>query len=295
MIDKVCSLEQAISTIHDGDVVALQGGPTQCTPMALVRQLIKAGRTDLHVVCMISGLAVDWLAAAGALRKVTFAAISMEHFGLCRQFRRGVESGAIDVEELSENALLARLAAGARGVPFGLTRGLLGTDLVARSPDTLRMVPDPFGGPPALACRALVPDVALFHAHRADRRGNLASHPAAGYPAFTSLARAARRVIATVEEIVGSDELRRAPDRSIIPGFAVDAVVPVQRGAHPTSLFPDYGYDADLFGEWVAASGDDERARAFLARYVHGPGSHKEYLALVNHGQFPALDQWSGA
>ena len=64
---------------------------------------------------MISGLAVDWLAAAGALRKVTFAAISMEHFGLCLAIRRGVESGAIDVEELSENALLARLAAGARG------------------------------------------------------------------------------------------------------------------------------------------------------------------------------------
>jgi glutaconate CoA-transferase subunit A len=291
--DKVCSLDEAVSLVRDGDVVGLQGGPTQCTPMALVRQLMRVERRDLHVVCLIAGVSVDWLAAAGVISGATFAAVTMEQFGLCQRFRRGAEAGRIATDELSETALLARLGAAARGLPFLPTRGLIGTDLVARSGGTLRVMDDPFGGPPVLACRALTPDVALFHAHRADRRGNVGLHPEVGYPVLTALARAARRVVVTVEEIVPTDELRRAPDRTILPGFAVDAVVEVRHGAHPTSLFPDYGYDAAMFREWTEAATDDGSTAAFLDTYVYGPDGHGAYLDLLGADRLAGLADWS--
>jgi DNA-binding PucR family transcriptional regulator len=115
MIDKVMTAAEATALIQDGDVVGLQGGPTQCAPMTLVREIIRAELGDLQAVTLSGGIAVDWLAAAGCLSACTFAAVTMEHFGLCRAFRRHVEAGAIAVEELSETALFARLGAAARG------------------------------------------------------------------------------------------------------------------------------------------------------------------------------------
>ncbi|GGM75093.1 CoA transferase subunit A [Dactylosporangium sucinum] len=281
MRDKVVSAEQAVALIADGDVVGLQAGPTQCAPMTLVREIIRAGRRDLSLVCLSGGLPVDWLAAAGALARCTFAAVTMEHFGLCQRFRRGVETGAIAVEELSETALYARLGAASRGLPFLPTRGLIGTDLLDVGNDALKVIPDPFGGPPVVACRALRPDVAVLHAHRADRAGNIGIDPGVRLPTLTTMPRASRRVIVSVERIVGSAELRRAPDRTILPGFAVDAVVEAPFGAHPTSLFPVYDYDAGFFAAWVEAAADDDACRAFVDRYVRSPATQQEYLALV--------------
>ena len=139
---------------------ASRAAPTQCAPMTLVREIIRAERGDLHAVTLSGGIAVDWLAAAGCLSACTFAAVTMEHFGLCRAFRRHVEAGAIAVEELSETALFARLGAAARGLPF-----LPGSGADRHGPadvgnDALRVIADPFGGPPVVACRALPLDVA---------------------------------------------------------------------------------------------------------------------------------------
>ena len=271
----------ASALIEDGDVIGVQGGPTQCAPMALVRELIRAGRRDLHAVTLSGGTAVDWLAAAGCLSRCTFAAVTMEHFGLCRAFRRGVESGAVAVEELSETALFARLGAAARGLPFLPVRGLIGTDLLAVGNDSLRVIDDPFGGPPVVACRALPLDVAILHAHRADRAGNVGIDPGPRYPTMTTMPRAARRVIVTVESIVPASELRKAPDRTILPGFAVDAVVEVPYGAHPTSLFPAYDYDASFMAAWVSAAATEETASAFLDAHVHAAPAHSDYLSLA--------------
>jgi glutaconate CoA-transferase subunit A len=281
VIDKAVSATEAAALIEDGNVIGLQGGPTQCAPMALVRELIRAGRKDLHAVTLSGGIAVDWLAAAGCLSACTFAAVTMEHFGLCRAFRRGVESGVIAVEELSETALFARLGAAARGLPFLPVRGLIGTDLLTVGNDALRVINDPFGGPPVVACRALPLDVAVLHAHRADRAGNVGIDPGPRYPTTTTMPRAARRVIVTTERIVPTSELRRAPDRTILPGFAVDAVVEVPYGAHPTSLFPLYDYDEDFMAAWVSAAATEDAARAFLGAHVHATASQSDYLSLV--------------
>lgn len=279
--DKRASLAEAAGLVADGDVVAIQNMATQLAPMAMVREIIRQGRRNLGVVCLVGGMLVDWLAASGTMDRFIGGAVSMEQFGLCQRYRKAVESGAIRVEELSETSLNARLGAGARNLPFLPTRGLIGTDLIAQFPETLQMIDDPFGGRPVVACRALVPDVAIVHAHRADATGNVQLDPGAKWPDLGIMPKAAKTVVVTVEEIVDTQVLRRHPDRTVLPGFAVDAVVEVPFGAHPTSCFPRYGYDGDMHRQWVAAVRDDAATDSFLDRYVRQPANQAEYLAAV--------------
>ena len=281
MQKKVTTLDEAIGLINDGDVVALQNMATQAAPMALVRELIRQEKRDLGLVVLVGGMAVDWLAACGVINRLIGAAVTMEQFGLCQQYRQAVEAGRIRVEELSESVLNARLGAGARNLPFLPTRGAIGTDLIAQNPDNMKLIEDPFGGFPVVACRALVPDVALVHAHRADCFGNVQYEPTILWPDIGIMPKAARRVIVSAEEIVDTEVLRRNPDRTVLPGFVVDAVVEVPYGAHPTSFFPNYGYDSRFHREWAEAARDGQKAIAFIDRYVRSPSTHKDYLDAV--------------
>lgn len=281
MRDKLTPLAEAVGLVRDGDVVALQNMATQASPMALVRELIRQRRRNIGLVVLVGGMAVDWLAAAGLINRLIGAAVSMEQFGLCQQYRRAVEQGRVEVEEISESILNARLGAGARNLPFLPTRGAIGSDLIAQNPDNLRMLEDPFGGPPVLACRRLVPDVALIHAHRADRQGSVQYEPTALWPDIGIMPKAARRVIVSAEEVVDTEVLRQHPERTILPGFVVDAVVEVPYGAHPTSFFPRYGYDSRFHRAWAAAARDDAAAQAFLERFVTGPASQEAYLEAI--------------
>lgn len=281
MEHKVTTLEKAISLVSDGDVVALQNMATQSAPMALVREMIRQEKSGIGLVVLVGGMAVDWLAAAGAIDRLIGAAVTMERFGLCQQYRKAVESGRIRVEELSESVLNARLGAGARGLPFLTTRGAIGTDLIANNPDNLRLLEDPFGGEPVLACRALVPDVALIHAHRADQFGNIQQEPTAYWPDIAIMPQAARKVVATVEEIVDSDVLRQHPERTILPGFMVNAVVEVPYGAHPTSFYPDYDHDRLFHEKWIGVARDEALSAEFIERFVRGPACQDDYFKEV--------------
>jgi glutaconate CoA-transferase subunit A len=277
---KVVSLADAAGLVQDGDVVALQNMATQAAPMALVRELIRQERRNLGLVVLVGGMAVDWLAAAGVIDRLIGAAVSMEQFGLCQQYRKAVEAGRVRVEELSETSLNARLAAGARNLPSLPTRGLIGTDIIDVN-ENLKLFQDPFTGETLVACRALVPDVALVHAHRADEHGNVQYEPTILWPDIGIMPKAAKKVIVTAEEIVDSEVLRRNPDRTVLPGFVVDAVVEVPYGAHPTSFYPLYGYDTRLHLEWTKVARDDEQAQDFLRRYVLEPATQADYLDAV--------------
>ena len=281
MQEKLTLLSEAGALVKDGDVVALQNMATQAAPMALVRELIRQQRREIGLVVLVGGMAVDWLAATGVINRLIGAAVTMEQFGLCQQYRKAVEQGRIRVEELSESVLNARLGAGARDLPFLPTRGAIGTDLVGQNPENLVMLDDPFGGKPVLACRALVPDVALIHAHRADRFGNIQYKPTAMWPDIAIMPMAAKRVIVSAEEIVDTEVLRRHPEQTILPGFMVDAVVEVPFGAHPTSFFPNYSYDERFHLNWASAARSDESAAELIGRYVLEPANQQEYLDVI--------------
>jgi acyl CoA:acetate/3-ketoacid CoA transferase alpha subunit len=281
MQEKITTLAEAADLVRDHNVVALQNMATQAAPMALVRELIRQKKRGLGLVVLVGGMAVDWLAAAGVIDRLIGAAVTMEQFGLCQQYRKAVERGQIKVEELSETLLNARLGAGARNLPFLPTRGAIGTDLIAQNPRNLKLIEDPFGGFPVLACRAMVPDVALIHAHRADCYGNVQSEPTILWPDIGIMPKAAKHVIVTAEKIVDTEVLRRNPDRTVLPGFIVDAVVEVPYGAHPTSFFPYYSYDSDFHRAWADAARDDEKTASFIDRYVRTPATQQEYLDAV--------------
>lgn len=283
-MSKVMSLKEAAALVHDGDVVALQNMATQAAPMAMVRELIRAGKKNLAVVCLVGGMPVDWLAAAGVIDRFIGAAVSMETFGLCQQYRKAVEEGRVRVEELSETSLNARLGAGARNLPSLPTRGLIGTDLIDIN-ENLKLFQDPFTGETLVACRALVPDVALIHAHRCDEAGNVQYDPTIIWPDLGIMPKAAKKTIVTCEEIVDSEVLRRNPDRTVLPYFRVDAVVEVPYGAHPTSFYPRYGYDTRFHLDWVNVARDDEATQEFMRRYVHEPETQADYLDAVGGAQ----------
>jgi glutaconate CoA-transferase subunit A len=292
MRDKTMSLAEAATLVKDGDVVGLQNMATQAAPMAMVRELIRQQRRDLTLVALVGGIAVDWLAAAGCLKKFLGPVVSMERFGLCQNYRKAVQAGLIEVEEYSETTFLARLGAAARGMPFGISKGLIGTDLVGLHPDTLREMEDPFGTETlVLACAPLGLDVALVHAHRSDAAGNAQYDPHTIWPDVQIFPKAAQRVIVTTEKLVSDEEIRRRAGSTAIPHFIVDAVVEVPYGAHPTSWFPEYGYDSGMHESYTRASADPKATQAWLDKYVRRPATQEAYLEAAG-ADLEALRRW---
>lgn len=292
MRDKTMSLADAAALVRDGDIVGLQNMATQAAPMAMVRELVRQRRRDLTLVALVGGIAVDWLAAGGCLKKFLGPVVSMERFGLCQNYRKAVQAGLIEVEEYSETTFLARIGAAARDLPFGISKGLIGTDLVALHPDTLREVEDPFGsGRRVLACSPLPLDVALVHSHRCDAAGNAQYDPHTIWPDVQIFPKAARRVIVTTERLVSEEEIRRNPGRTALPHFIVDAVVEVPFGAHPTSWFPEYGYDSAMHEAYTAASVDLGATREWLEKHVLAPATQDEYLRVAG-ANLEALKRW---
>ena len=134
-------------------------------------------------------------------------------------------------------AMGLRFRAGAMGVPFLPMRSMLGSDVIAQLPDT-RVIDCPFTGEKLVLVPALNPDVALIHVQRCDPYGNAQID---GLPFMDlDIAMAANRVILTTERIVSNDQIRRRPDRTKIPFFAVDAVVEVPFGSAPHECYGLY-------------------------------------------------------
>jgi glutaconate CoA-transferase subunit A len=217
--------------------------------------------------------------AAGAVTRVVTAWMSIGlPWGVSKILRHYVESGAVALEEWSHLALGLRFRAGAMGVPFLPALTMLGSDLVGVG--GLKTVDDPYTGRTLAAVPALFPDVALLHVHRADRFGNCQID---GYPHMDAdIARAAATVLVTTEEIVAEEETRRYPDRTVIPGFLVDALVLAPFGSFPHECYGLYEADYDHFAEYTAAI--DARGPAavseYLERYVYGPAGWNDYLDL---------------
>lgn len=264
--DKRTTLADAAALVTDGATVALGGGLCARLPMALVRELVRQGRRDLHVVGSAHSIDVDLLVAAGAIKVCEESYIGFEQdLGLAPAFRRAAETGSIEVRESCCVTILAQLRAAETGLPFLPVRGVKGTDIGSLHPE-YALVTCPFTGEELVAVPALVPDVALVHAPLGDARGNLALDQP--YVLDERFAHASRMVVATVDRLAPTDEVAAAG--VVIPGHTVAAVVEVPFGAHPSSCYPGYAYDRPHLAAYIAAaaSGGDELA-AYLDRYVH--------------------------
>ena len=251
--------------VHDGDTVALEGF-THLIPFAAGHEIIRQGRTDLTLVRLTPDVVYDQMIGMGCARKLVFSWGGNPGVGSLHRFRDAVENGwphPLALEEHSHAGMANRYAAGASGLPFAVLRGYAGTDLV-RHTDNVATVACPFTGEELTAVAALQPDVAIIHAQRADRAGNVQLWGITGVQKEAVLA--ARRSLVTVEEVV--DELDARPGAVVLPSWVVTAVAEVPGGAAPSYA---HGYsvrDNAAYAAWDAISRDRDTFLAWMQDHV---------------------------
>jgi len=248
------SLEEAVELIPDGSTVAVGGAWLSGHPMALVRELVRQGRRDLHLVTVVGSVAIDALVGAGCAASVAFSFVSLEAFGLAPNFRRAAESGELELRERTGVGMTMGIEAASRGVPFLPYDGPEGTELAGR-PDAYRSVECPFTGRRLTAVAAIPIDVAILHGARADTDGNVQLEGTHGPDLH--MAEAASTVICTVEEVVSPEELRSRSRAPLVARHLVDRVVHAPLGAHPTSYLPYYVTDMWAIEEYVDGGAAD--------------------------------------
>ncbi|HYY37539.1 MAG TPA: CoA-transferase [Xanthobacteraceae bacterium] len=279
--DKVVSLEEATSFVRDEDSVGIGGSTMSRTPMGMIWALIRAGRKRLTCARSIVSSDGDLLFASGACDHMVTSWFSQGIlWGVSKVMRHHVETGKARFDEWSHMAMGMRFRAGAMGVPFMPIRSMLGSDVRKLRPEAIEME-CPFTGEKLLLVPALNPDVALIHVQRCDPYGN-AQIDGLQFMDI-DLAMAANKVILTTERIVSNDQIRRAPDQTKIPFFAVDAVVELPFGCAPHECYGVYEPMLRHMEDYVALVNDDpiKGMQQYMERYVYGPKSWSEFLALI--------------
>jgi glutaconate CoA-transferase subunit A len=261
--DIVALADGVAALVSDGDTVALEGF-THLIPVEAGHEILRQGRRDLTLVRMTPDIVYDRMIGAGCARKLVFSWGGNPGVGSLHRLRDAVEHDwprPLALEEHSHAGMVNRYVAGASGLPFAVLRGYVGTGLMGRFPDTVTTVTCPFTGEELVAVRALELDVAIVHAQRADRAGNVQIWGIPGVQKEAVLT--ADRAMATVEEVV--DELEPRPGEVVIPGWALDCVAEVPRGAAPSYAQGYYDRDNDAYVAWDAVSRDRERFARWLA------------------------------
>jgi acyl CoA:acetate/3-ketoacid CoA transferase alpha subunit len=284
--DKVMTEQEAITQfVYDGCYLGTELYGTVRAPMSLTREVIRQDKRDLGLAGQ-GVLELDMLLAAGLVRKLDVTYIGMEVYGVSNGLRRAVESGqVVSTVEWSNAGITWRFKAAAMGVPFLPARSMLGTDTLKYS--AAKVVEDPFTGKRVCLIPALILDVGLIHVHRADKYGNCQIEGISGFS--FEMSRACKRLIISTEEIVSTEEIRRYPDRTLIPYYLVDAVVHAPYGSHPGEMPYLYGRDEPEIKAWVQANETAEGAADYFKRTVHDVPNHAAYLDLVGEERLAAV------
>ncbi len=263
---ELTSLAEAVQAlISDGDTVAMEGF-THLIPVAAGQEVIRQGQRDLTLVRMTPDIVYDQMIGAGCASGLVFSWGGNPGVGSLHRFRDAIANGwpgPLRLEEHSHAGMANRYAAGASGLPFAVLRGYVGTDLTGNTAG-VAAITCPFTGEVLTAVSALNPDVAVIHAQRADRRGNVQLWGITGVQKEAVLA--ATRSLVTVEEIV--DDLDPRPGALVLPTWAVTAVAVAPRGAYPSYAQGYYDRDNTYYRAWDAISRDRDTFQAWLDENV---------------------------
>jgi glutaconate CoA-transferase, subunit A len=279
-MSKVASMASAIAShVHDGDTVVIEGF-THLICFAAGHEIIRQRRRNLTLCRLTPDLIYDQMIAAGCARKLVFSWAGNPGAGSLHAFRRVVEGKGggppLQIEEYSHFGMVGRLSAGAARLPFWAMRNYMGTDLPVVNP-LIRTVVCPYTGETLATVPALSPDVTIVHAQRADAQGNAQIWGLLGVQKEAAFA--SRRVIVVVEELVDESVIRADPNRTLIPGVIVDAVVVEPWGAHPSFAQGYYDRDNEFYVGWEAVSRDPEALETYLNEFVHAVADRAEYVA----------------
>ena len=284
MADKVKSATEVVRTIPDGSSIALGGFAIARNPTALVHELIRQQKKNLTLSQAVMGLDTDLLVGAGLVSRLIVGGGSLDRFGPVHCVNRARESKTVEAHDMSSLSITFRYLAGALGMSFMPIKSLIASEVLERleagpAARDIRRMKCPFTGEEYVLMRALTPDIALVHVQVADREGNCQIDG----PRWENeeQAKAARRVIVVTEELVPTEYIQRSPERTIIPAHRVEAVIHQPFGAHPTSVFRCYDYDAEHLTVYVNHVKRPETVRQYLETYVLSTTDHWEYLDKV--------------
>jgi glutaconate CoA-transferase subunit A len=279
---KVMSAEEAVRTFVWEGMRLRSGGIAVRKPMCLLNEVVRQRKRGITL--LLSGFTedADLLVGAGCVPTLEGSYFGLEALGLAPNYRRAVEQGIpqrIVIEEYSNFGMTMRFMAAAMGLPFMPIKSHLGSDLVTHRSlleKKCHVMEDPFTGETVMllpACRA---DVAFIHAQRCDEAGNLQVWGQIGDDEWGS--RAATHIVAEVEEVVDEDVVRRDPNRTIIPGFRVDAIVIAPYGAHPYQCQGYYDLDLEFRMMYARMAQTREGFLQYLDEWIYGTANHDEYL-----------------
>ena len=285
---KVKTLDEALSIVKDGMKLSMTTTHYNSVPMAGVRQIIRQRVKNLTLIPTPStGLAIDLLIAAGCVDTVFASYVGLEFLGLAPNFRRAVEAKRIKVRESDEASLVMGYRAGASGIPFmAMPKYYELTDLPKANPESFRRITDPYTGEPCYAVPALNPDVAVIHVQECDPYGN--ARQLGGNHMEGIIAKAAKHVIITTEQVRPVEETRAQPTRTTIPGIIVNSVVEVPFGAHPGACPARYSYDR-VHLQMYADLAKEGRPDEYIQELVFGPANHGAYLDKIGASRLMAL------
>jgi glutaconate CoA-transferase subunit A len=285
---KLQSLQSAISAhVPDGSSVALGLQLEQMIPFAAGHEIIRQKKRGLTLIGPISDILFDQMIGAGCVEKVIAAWVGNVMMGQAYNFRRAVENDEIKVFNLTNFTIALALQAGAMGIPFLPTRTALGSD-IPKNNHFFYQIFSPFEGKePLLAVRALVPDVAIVHLQRADANGN--AHCWGNFGVMLEAVRAAKKVILIAEEIVAPEVISSDPNRTVIPGFLVAAVVESPLGAHPSPVQGYYKRDDAAFKQYHEETKTKAEFDAWAQRWISGVADRDGYAKLLGKARVDDL------
>ena len=267
MLNKQKSAAEAIAHLRDGMTIGIGGWGPRRKPMALVREMLRSNLKDLTVVSY-GGPDVGMLCAAGKVKKLIFAFVTMDAIPLEPYYRKARESGAIEVEEYDEGMFEWGLRAAGMRMSFLPTRVGLATDVLSKNP-ALKTITSPYAdGEVYVAMPALRLDAALLHVNEADRLGNTLLR---GHDTFFDhlYARAADHVIVSTEVMHQKLALDAATAKlNAFERYLVHSVVHTPGGAHPTLFGPDYGWDMGHLKRYNASASEEGGWQKYVEEFV---------------------------
>lgn len=267
----ITSLSAAVAeTVRDGDTVALEGF-THLIPFAAAHEIIRQKCRDLTLVRMTPDLIYDQMIGMGCARKLIFSWGGNPGVGSLHRLRDAVENGwpgPLEIEEHSHAAMANAYEAGAAGMPCAVFRGYLGTDL-AKVNLNIKSITCPFTGEHLAAVPAIRPDVAVIHAQKSDRAGNVLIQGIVGVQKEVVLA--AKKAVVTVEEIVDDFEDVSA-NACILPAWTITAIAHVPGGAHPSYAHGYYKRDNAFYTAWDAIARDRDGFKTWMTENVLNGG-----------------------
>jgi len=286
MSSKLLSMKEAISeNLNDGDSLYIEGF-THLIGFSAAHEIIRQKKRNLELQRLTPDLVYDQLIEAGCAKKLLFSWTGNPGVGSLHSVRRRVEKpeqyGELELEEYSHFGMVMRLVAGSQGLPFAVLNNYQGSDYLKIN-SKIKSIDCPYTQKKLATVPALNPDLAIIHCQRSDELGNAQVWGLMGTQ--KELAFAAKKTIIVCEEIISTEQIRKDPNRTLIPSFIVDAVVVEPHGAHPSFAQGYYDRDNEFYIEWDKVSRDPQLMKEYFDEWVYGVKDRAEYWSKLTEAK----------